>query len=301
MTETTESAIPENQELDYLIKLLDDEDENIYSNVRERFIFHGKNSTDYLENYLSNILNAENILINKRANEIISTLNYDKLEIELKNIIQNGGSDMLEDAMFVIASFGYPMINKKEYKNKLERLASEIRSRLSVTNPVISEIYPLNVLELISKYLFKELGFKGNTKNYYEPDNSYINKVIDTRSGNPISLSVVYLLIAKRLNLPVYGINMPGHFILKYESGKADEEYFIDPFNKGVLISVREASEYIKNSGNSGEEFIDIPYLKGANENEILLRVMRNLIEAYKKENETSKSLQLEKLMLCFV
>ncbi|MCY7362956.1 MAG: transglutaminase-like domain-containing protein [Ignavibacteria bacterium] len=301
MIETTESAIPENQELDYLIKLLDDEDENIYSNVRERFIFHGKNSTDYLENYLSNILNAENILINKRANEIISTLNYDKLEIELKNIIQNGGSDMLEDAMLTIASFGYPMINKKEYKNKLERLASEIRSRLSVTNPVISEIYPLNVLELISKYLYKELGFKGNTKNYYEPDNSYINKVIDTRSGNPISLSVVYLLIAKRLNLPVYGINMPGHFILKYESGKAGEEYFIDPFNKGVLISVREASEYIKNSGSSNEEFIDIPYLKGANENEILLRVMRNLIEAYKKENEESKSLQLEKLMLCFV
>lgn len=300
MTELNENEIPEISELDHLIKLLDDEDENIYSNVRERFISHGKDTSDYLENFLSNILKDENLLIKKRANEIITTINFENIEFEMSQLLDNGSKNLLEDAMLLIASYGYPLVDKSDYRRKLDKFSFDIRAKLNEINNEIEEIPPMEILKTINNYFFKEIGFTGNNDNYYDPDNSFLNKVIDRKIGIPITLSIVYMLVAKRLDLPVYGLSLPGHFILKYNNGNPEEEYFVDPFNKGVLISVQEASQFIKNSGISKEEFIDIPYLKPSSEKEILLRVLRNLVEAFKKENESLKSEQLEKLMQNF-
>lgn len=300
MNDLKENEIPQTSELDHLIKLLDDEDENVYSNVRDRFISHGKDTSDYLENFLSNILKDENLLIKKRANEIISTINFENIEIEMKQLLVNGSKNLLEDAMLLIASYGYPLADKRDCKHKLDKFSFDIRSKLSEINEDLKEIPPMDILKTMNNYLFKEIGFTGNADNYYDPDNSFLNKVIERKTGIPITLSIVYLLIAGRLDLPVYGLSLPGHFILKYNNGNPDEEFFIDPFNKGVLISVQEASKFIKNSGISKEDFVDIPYLKPSSEKEILLRVLRNLVEAYKKENEILKSEQLEKLMLNF-
>src|SRR5438876_1144393 len=78
------------------------------------------------------------------------------------------------------------------------------------------------VLGVINQHLFTELGFHGNEQNYYEPDNSYLNRVLDRRTGNPISLCLIYLLIARRLRLPIAGIGMPGHFLVRYQSSTAE-------------------------------------------------------------------------------
>ena len=121
---------------------------------------------------------------------------------------------------------------------------------------------------------------------------------METKLGIPISLSVIYLLITKRLKLPVSGISLPGHFILKYSD--ADEEFFIDPFNKGVIISIKEAEEFIKNIGMTKNDFDNIPYLKKSTDKEIILRMIRNLVEIYKKKSDIMKSDQLEKLMSHF-
>lgn len=294
MTETQENTITKISELDHLLKLLDDEDESIYSNVRDRFISHGKNTSEYLKNFL----NDENILIKNRANEIVSTINYENIENELKEIIGSNRSSLLEEAMFVIASFGYPALNRQEYRNKLDVMASDLRARLILKNENISLIAGTEILKTFNNYLFSDLGFKGNSENYYEADNSYLNRVIDRRKGIPITLSVIYLLIAGRLGIPVFGINLPGHFILKYKKGK--EEYFIDPFNQGIVISMQEASEFIINLGMTNEEFKNIPYMKPVGDKEILLRVMRNLSEVFKREKETGKSEQIENLMKKF-
>ena len=300
MSELKEKEIPGSNELDHLIKLLDDEDESVYSNVRDRFISHGKDTSDYLENFLSNKLIEENNLIRKRASEIITAINFENIESEMTQLINSGNKYILEDAMLIIASYGYPLIDKSDYKSKLDKISSDIKEILSEKEIKNSEMPPQEILKTINNFLFREKGFTGNSDNYYDPDNSFINKVIDDRKGIPVTLSILYMLIARRLDLPVYGINLPGHFILKHNNGNAEEEYFIDPFNKGVLISVKEASQFIKNSGMSKDEFIDIPYLKPSTDKEILLRVLRNLSEAFKKENEFLKSEQIEKLMLNF-
>lgn len=289
-----ENVINETKELDYLIKLLDDEDENIYNSVRERFLSHGENTSEYLRGFL----NDENILIKKRAGEIISTINYDKIRSELIRLSNSDSDDLLENSMIALTEFAYPSTDKNEIKKILNEMSADISQKLNFINPDYSRINVLQLLNVINDYLFNEKGFSGNSENYFDPDNSYIGKVLEKKTGIPVTLSVVYLLIANRLNIPVFGINLPGHFILKYI--KETKEYFIDPYNNGIIISMKEASEFIKNAGMTNEEFKNIPYLHPATDKEIILRVIRNLIEVYKKENNIIKSQQLENLTLCF-
>ncbi|MEZ4824520.1 MAG: transglutaminase family protein [Ignavibacteria bacterium] len=110
---------------------------------------------------------------------------------------------------------------------------------------------------------------------------------------NSITLSILYLLISRRTELPIYGLSLPGHFILKYSDEK--EEFFIDPFNKGIIISIKEAQKFIKNIGMTDDEFKEIPYLKNSTDREIILRVMRKLSEIYKKTGDLLKTEQIEK------
>ncbi len=297
MTDTAanshETALAEEKEFDHLIKLLDDEDENIYSSVKDRFISHGFLSSNFLLKYL----NDENNIIKRRANEIVSIINFEDIAEKFKALEIKKENDILEEGIFLISSYGYPGVNMNDYKRKLDRMVLDIESGLIKNNDSIDLTKPLEILNTINNYLFYEKGYKGNAENYYDEDNSYLNTVIDTRLGNPISLCIIYILISRRLHIPVSGINLPGHFILKY-SGR-NEEFFIDPFNKGVIISMKEAQEFVKKIGMSKDNFENIPYLKETSDKEIILRVLRNLAEIFSRKNDTVKSGQLERLMLC--
>lgn len=285
------SKIIENNEFEHLVKLLDDEDEKIYSNIKDRFISFGDQSSDYLKQYL----NDENILIKKRANEIFSILNFENIAEKFRVVSLKNENEILEEAIFLLASFEYPGVDFNDYKKELDKMALDIELRFLENNTGRKRLETLEMLNTVNNYLFFEKGFKGNAVNYYDPDNSYLNKVMDTKLGIPVSLSILYLLISKRLDLPIFGISLPGHFIVKYSD--PEEEYFIDPFNNGVIISMKEAKEFIKKIGMSQKNFDSIPYLKNSSDKETILRVMRNLVEIYKKQSDDLKSSQLEKLM----
>ncbi|MBS1516526.1 MAG: hypothetical protein JSS91_00390 [Bacteroidetes bacterium] len=289
MSENEELIVSPNKELDHLIKLLDDEDDNIYSSVKERFLSFGNQSEDFLKNYL----NDKNILINKRANEIVSILNFKNLEKKFFRLNPEN-KDFLEEAVFLISSYGYPGIDAAHYRNMISDYAAVIRLNIIKKFGKADPENPLDYLETINDFLFKDKMFRGNNDNYYDPDNSFLNKVIDNKTGIPITLSVIYLLVSRKLNLPVYGINMPGHFLLKYEKEKV--EYYIDPFNGGIIISGPEAERFAKNLGIQKSDFDKIPYLNKTTDLEIILRILRNLIEIYKKEEELKAS-QIDKLM----
>jgi regulator of sirC expression with transglutaminase-like and TPR domain len=206
---------------------------------------------------------------------------------------------MLEDAVFLIAEFGYPDYDKRKYKDKIDRMAKEINENLTKVNPDIIRLSAISKLNALNSYLFEEKGFTGNKEDYFDADNSFINRVIDTKLGIPITLSVLYILLAKRLNMPVFGVNLPGHFIIKYID--ETEEYFIDPFNKGIIVSRPEAMEFIKNLGMTDEEFENIPYLNIAEDKDIVLRMLRNLSEVYKEKKDDVRLSQIERLMLSLV
>ena len=270
-----------------LIKLLDDESDFVYKNIRNKFLEYGNTAADYLKDYL----NSDNPLVSKRAKEIISIIYFDKIDTKLKQLSLKNTNDILEDALFNIASFEYPEIDINEYRSVLDKMALEIDFEIS-KGRVASDAY--NILNSFNNYLFKKLEYKGNLDNYYDPDNSYINKVIDRKLGIPISLCSVYILLARRLRIPIYGINLPQHFIVKYVDDK--NELFIDPFNGGLVVSKQEAIKFLNQIGMEMPNLEKLPFLNIAYDKDIIKRTLNNLIQIYEENNEPLKADSLRKL-----
>ncbi|MCE9499425.1 MAG: transglutaminase-like domain-containing protein [Leptospira sp.] len=197
----------------------------------------------------------------------------------------------LEQGVFLLSGMGDFYTSYREFKAELDRLAYRLDELFELNKAILTDDVKVH---LLSRVLFQEEGFMGNQKFYNDPDNSYITKVLKTKMGIPISLSAVYLLIANRLNLPVYGTNMPLHFILQYES----ETYstYIDPFHGGVLLE-RDTCEKFLNS--NGYKVTSHFFAKTSTLN-ILKRMYRNLIQIYKqtgpREMETILTKQLSLL-----
>jgi regulator of sirC expression with transglutaminase-like and TPR domain len=191
----------------------------------------------------------------------------------------------LEHCAFLIARYAYPSLDVPGYVRQLDEMAQEVRDRIGPRASGEETVKTLN------RYLFAEQGFKGNTKNYYEVENTYLNRVIDRRTGIPISLSIVYLLIGKRLRLPVHGIGMPGHFLVKYESDRY--KIFVDCFNGGALLTEKNCQRFLTEAGYGFDE----RYLQHSAVRAILSRMLKNLLAIYAKLDDTLRQTRLTKFM----
>lgn len=202
----------------------------------------------------------------------------------------NRGNELdLEEATFLLAQIEYPELDVAYYKGKIDTLAEEFQKKvLSVGNN-------RKRVERLSHFLFQEKGFRGNFEEYYDPDNSYINRVLDRYVGIPISLSSVCLFVAKRLSLPVRGVGFPGHFLLKYEVDA--EPLLFDPFNKGRILTRADCKEFLAKMGYSFHDF----YLCSATSRDILSRMIRNLVLIYLENNEPAKIETLERIFSDFI
>lgn len=127
-----------------------------------------------------------------------------------------------------IAQEEYPELDVAEYLNALDVMAVEVEEDLP------TERYPLRIIKTLNQYFYDDLGYTGNTSDYYDPRNSFLNEVIDRRTGIPITLSLVYLEVARRLDFPMVGVNMPGHFLIRPEF--EDVGIFVDAFNQGEIL-----------------------------------------------------------------
>jgi regulator of sirC expression with transglutaminase-like and TPR domain len=191
--------------------------------------------------------------------------------------------DLLKAALF-LAQAEYVDLELSIYINLLDRIAESIAKTLPETR------YPLKVIKAINKYLFEELGFYGNTEDYYNPKNSYINEVLDRGTGIPISLSVVYLEIAKRIDFPMVGIGMPGHFLigLKFE----DVGFFIDVFNNGEIIFDRDCEDRLSQIYQQPMK-LEARFIEPVTNRQILARMLTNLKYIYINIRELNKALRI--------
>lgn len=152
-----------------------------------------------------------------------------------QEVQKSDGRINLAAAALYIAQEEYWDMDPAFYLEKLDEMAGVVRSRLPRGR------YPLKVIQIINDYLFGELGFSGNQADYYEPDNSYLNCVLDRRLGIPISLSLVYLEIAHRVKFPMVGVGMPGHFLIRPMI--EEMEVFVDPFHQGEVLFVADCQQ----------------------------------------------------------
>jgi regulator of sirC expression with transglutaminase-like and TPR domain len=189
----------------------------------------------------------------------------------------------LSKAALLIAATEYHELNFDYELVSIGALADGVSYR------VFEEEDPLYQLNTISEYLFDEIGFRGNQEDYYDPRNSFLNEVMTRRLGIPITLSLVYIEVARRLDIPLVGIGMPGHFLVRHRD---IEDLYIDPFNGGILLSQAECYERLREITQSDFNW-DPSYLRPVSSNEFIARILRNLKAIYLDRRDYLRALTM--------
>ncbi|MBD2103826.1 SirB1 family protein [Leptolyngbya sp. FACHB-261] len=197
-------------------------------------------------------------------------------------------TEHLVEAAFCIAAQANPSLDIPHYLARLEAMAADLRLQLA------EERYPLRLLRGINHYLFNELGFQGNRKQYYDPRNSFLNEVIDRRLGIPITLSILYMALGERVGLPLEGVNFPGHFILR--PTQQDLEIYVDPFEQGEILFQQDCQERLNQI--TGPLPLKPEYLATVGPRRILSRVLTNLKFIYLNQGDLERVLSVVEWLL---
>ena len=186
-------------------------------------------------------------------------------------------------AALLIAAAEYPQLEVEAELSSLDSMAAVATSRIGDDRDA------LHCLNALSGYIFDELGFRGNREEYYDPRNSFLNDVLSRRLGIPITLSLVYMEVGKRLGVPLLGIGMPGHFLVRHRDV---DDWFVDAFNGGILLSIEECAQRFGEVANSPVDW-DPQYLAPVSNRDLIARMIRNLIAAYAVRGDHGRSLTM--------
>ncbi|MBI3080151.1 MAG: tetratricopeptide repeat protein [candidate division NC10 bacterium] len=196
----------------------------------------------------------------------------------------------LAEAALLIAGEEYPNLDVAAYLSLLAHMGAEARRRVRSSRPAAS------ALEALNHYLFDELGFAGDTENYYDPRNSYLNDVLERRTGIPISLSTVYMTVARHSGLPIRGVGFPGHFLVKF-AGEG-EEIVLDPFNRGAILTEADCQRLL-DQATAGWARFSRELLGATGTKAILARMLGNLKGIYAATRQYAKALAcVERILL---
>lgn len=196
----------------------------------------------------------------------------------------------LAEGAFLIAQDAYPDLDVEAHLLRLDDLAEPLRSDWQAYAPLEDQVARLN------GHLFGELGFRGNREAYHDPRNSYLNEVLDRRLGLPITLSVVYIEVARRLGLTVSGVGLPGHFIVSAERDGAS--LLLDPFNGGELLTSEDCERLVEDTYGSSVPFTEAQ-LAPVRNRQILTRMLNNLKRTYMMREDAESAWPVLEKMVC--
>ena len=264
-----------------LLQLLNDPNHQVAKTIHRELVGMGEVILPFLENP-----DQDNQEMGSRLADIREDIRFGKIRQELERLrsVSNDHLD-LEAGAFLLARSAYPDLDVSYYSQRLDELAHEVRPRISPSHT------PEQASQILCDYLFREKGFRGNREHYYDPDNSFLNRVLERRTGIPISLSVLFLFLARRLSVPCVGVGMPGHFVVKVVD--IDPEIFIDCFNGGMFLQAKDCEQFLTEAGVG----FDPSYLLDTPNDLILARMIRNLIGIYQKQEDDGQVSRLNFLI----
>ena len=268
-------------EIKALISLLDDDDHEVTAHVEQRIRELGGQLIPYLESEWEGSFNP---LVQKKIEELIHDLQYQAVLERIRVWKESGGLDLLE-GLWSVATYQYPDLSLDNLRRDLEQLYYK------VWLDVRTDMHPVDQIKTLNGIFFNTLKFAANTKHFHSPANSMINVVLETRRGNPISLCVIYMLIAQKLGLPVYGVNLPSLFVLTYKQGPT--QFYINVFNRGLVFSRSDIDHYI---GQLNLKQNDMFY-QPCSHVDIVRRVLRNLMLAFEKNGDAARVQEVERIM----
>ncbi|MCA9498540.1 MAG: transglutaminase family protein [Nitrospira sp.] len=273
---------PSETKIQALLRLLSDPNEQVAKTIQQEFVRIGPSALPFLEK-----IKADDTALESRITFVKDEIRFGQLKKEFSTFVAHCSRQMdWEQGAFLIAKIAYPDVDIPHYRGCLDHLTEEFRKKWhSEDSP------PGKVARLLSAFLFKDKGFSGNRIHYHDPDNSYLNRVIESRQGIPISLSAIYVFVGNRLNLPLSGVGMPGHFLVKLEGEPIPQ--FVDCFNGGAFLREQDCEQFITASGlDYSPEF-----LEKSSTRLILARMLRNLLNIYEREPENPMMERIQSLL----
>jgi regulator of sirC expression with transglutaminase-like and TPR domain len=226
-------------------------------------------------------------ILRRRANEIVNHFARQDADTQFLAFCLNQGEDSdLEKGVLLLARTQYPTINPEAYGALLDDFAGQLRERLDLSAPAE------HILRIINDYLFRELRFLGDEQNLNDPESIYFNLLLDRRVGSPINLSLLYLLLGRRLRLPVAGVGLPGHFLCRYQSSRA--EIYVDAFHGGRLLT---KADCVKQVMQLRQRF-DESCLAPVSARRILLRLCAQLHQIYTQQKAPAQIERLQRYLV---
>lgn len=278
-------------EVKAIVQLLDDPDPEIFGLIRDKLRSMGRPVVPALEEVWERTIDS---ILQERIESIIHDIHFTDVQNQLKNWKEKDENNLLEGAL-IISRYQYPDLELKKVNRFLEQIYKDVSLEISMVDT------PVEKIRVINHVMFDIHRFLGNRQNYHAPTNNYINHVLESRKGNHLLLSVVYLLVAQHFKLPVYGVNLPENFIMCYvdkedidllKTGKPKVKFYLNTFAKGAIFSEREVDQFLNQLKRAKKP----EYYAPCSNTTILLRMITNLIFAYQKIGMKNKVYELIEL-----
>jgi len=279
-------------EVNALIRLLDDNDSEVFQHIESRLIHYGREVIPILEHAWSSSLDA---LMQERIEAIIHRIQYEDLQHQLHVWAHSGAQELVKGAI-LISRYQYPDLDEESIQKQLDKMRKDAWLEMN------DHLTAMEQVKVLNKIFFDIHGFNGNTQNYHAPQNSFINIALETKRGNPLMLSLLYLEIARSAGVPVYGVNLPEHFVLCYKDELTEPAsindhsnilFYINPFSRGDIFHRKEIDSFLQQLRIEPEKL----YYEPCSNKEMIQRLIRNLINSYHKLGFMDKVEELEGLM----
>ncbi len=284
----------EHKRLHALITLLDDPDESVFRMVEQEILKEDAGIVDQLEQIWETSLDE---LIQSRIENLIQQIQFNETKAKIANWANQDSLDLFE-GYFLLSCYQYPDIKKKSIEQKLERITKDIWLEFK------HSLTALEKITIVNHLLYDVHKFSINHSNLSSPQNCYLNQVLDSGKGNAVSLAVLYLLIARKLELPVFFIDFPRNPLLAYmdlsvareahgESNDNPILFYVNPSNKGAIVGKREIDYLVKKNEMLSREMVSTP----CSDKFILRRILDSLILSYEELGFTEKVADLKDIM----
>ncbi len=249
-------------QIDAIFRLLRDDDPETVGLVKEQLVLRGEGSLDELRD----LVNADSAIVAAHAQDVLHAIAGKKASCQLTELCEKHDEIPLEEACWLMSEALMPWMDTEQSRKTLDQWGGELLRRISEN--------PEGRVAILTAFLNGELGFRGNTGDYYNHENSLLPCVMENRKGLPLTLTLLYAFVGARAGLSVHGVNLPGHFI-----ARCGEVYF-DPFHEGRILSIADCADIL---ARQKIELTD-EHLENPESRQILARLLANLRHAYEIE-----------------
>lgn len=279
----------ETPQLKALVSLVDEPDERLFNQISSRILSYGVNAIPDLEAAWENTLDAQ---VQERLINLIHQIQQQEVYADLNSWGMFHYEDLLR-GFIIVTKYQYPDLDVDKLTREVGHIAQEVYLELN------SQLTALEKVKVLNHVFYDINRFSGNTANIQLPENYYLKNLLESRKGNPLSLGIFYMIIAKSMRIPIYGIDLPKHFVLAFTDGLNDDPqeddvlFYLNPFNKGAVFTKNEIDLYVKQLKLEKTTH----YYQPCTNKTIIKRLIKGLAESYQSTGNQTKKDELLHLL----